>query len=84
MFLIELIFKCPTNKFLGCLDFLFFKKEKDGGLSPLLSRVSWEKLFKNLEFDSVSGLSLSKASFTWEILCQDTVVRKRIKLSAKI
>ena len=43
-------------------------------------KVSWDKLLKNLEFDSVSGLALSKASFSWEILCQGSVFRARIKL----
>ena len=46
-------------------------------------KVSWDKLFKKLEFDSVSGLSLSKASFSWETLYQVNVFRARIKLSAK-
>ena len=68
LFLIELIFTCPKSKFLGCLDFVFFTKEKRRfsnfiWLLPLPFKVSWDKLFENLEFDSVSGLSLSKASF---------------------
>ena len=64
---------------LGCFDFVFFKKEKERfskfiWLLPLSSKVSWGKLF----------LFLSKASFSWEILCQVSVFRERIKLSAKI
>ena len=41
-------------------------------------------LLEHLEFHSVSGLSLSKASFSWEILCQVGAFKTRIKLSAKI
>ena len=89
LFLIRLIFKCPKNEFLGCLDFVFFKKEKEWfskfiWLLPLPSKASQDKLFGNLEYDSVFGLSLSKASFFWEILCQASVFRARIKLSTKI
>ena len=88
-FLTELIFRSLKNKFLGCLDFIFFKKEKGRfskflRLLPLLSKVFCDKLFKNLEFDSVSGFPLSKASFSWEILCKVNVSRARIKLSVKI
>ena len=49
---------------------------------PLPFKVSWDKLFGNLEFDSVSRLSLSKAWFSWEILCQVSVFRARTKLPA--
>ena len=85
LFLIELIFTCPKDKFLGCLDFVFFKNKKRRfskfmWLLPLPFKVSWDKLFENLEFDSVSGLSLSKASFSWEIPCQVSVFRAKIKL----
>ena len=88
LFLIELIFKFPKSKFL-CLDFVFFKKEKERfsifiWFLPLSSKVSWDNLFENLEFGSVSRLSLSKTSFSSEILCQISVFRARIKLSTKI
>ena len=73
LFLIKLTFQCPKNKFLGCLDFVFLKKEKERfskfiWLLPSPSKVPWEMLFKNLELHSVSGLSLSKALFSWEII----------------
>ena len=50
-FLTELIFRSLKNKFLGWLDFIFFKKEKGRfskflRLLPLLSKVFWDKLFK--------------------------------------
>ena len=80
----RIIFTCTKNNFLGCLDLVFFKKEKRRFskfilLLPLPFKVSWDKLFESLKFDSVSGLSLSKA-FSWEILCQVSVFRARIKL----
>ena len=53
-------------------------------LLPLPSKVSKSKLFENFEFHSVSGLPLSKTSIYWEILCQVSVFRIRINLSAKI
>ena len=69
LLLIELIFTCPKSKFLRCLDFVFFTNEKRRfsnfiWLLPLPFKVSWDKLFEDFEFYSVSGLSLSKAS--WE------------------
>ena len=73
-FVIEIIVKCPENKFLGCSDFVFFMTvqeifSKSTWLLPLPFKVSWDKLFENLKFDSVSQLSLSKASFFREMLC---------------
>ena len=67
--LIELIFTCPKSKFLRCLDFVFFTNEKSRfsnfiWLLPWPFKVSWDKLFEDFEFYSVSVLSLSKAS--WE------------------
>ena len=53
-------------------------------LLPLPSKVSWDKLYEKLEFDLVSELSLSKVSFSLEIICQVRVLRVRIKLLAKI
>ena len=53
-------------------------------IRPLPSKVSWDKLYEKLEFDLVSELSLSKVSFSLEIICQVRVLRVRIKLLAKI
>ena len=70
--------------------FCFIKKKKKERFSkfirllPLPSKVSWDKLCEKLEFDLVSGLSLSKVSFSLEIICQVRVLRVRIKLLAKI
>ena len=81
LLLIELIFTCPKNKLLGCLDFVFFKKEK-----RRFSKFVWlfylylSKYLEILEFDSVSGLSLSKASFSLEFLRQVSLFRANKKL----
>ena len=43
---------------------------------PLPFKVSWDKLFENLKFDSVSGWSLSKASWEKDAFPQKKFVGK--------
>ena len=86
LFLIELVFNCPKNKFLGCFDLTFFKKGKEifsslSWLSILLSKESSGKFLANSKFDSNSEISSIKASLYCIISSQVCLLRTRRQLS---